>query len=105
MIRLLTTVDPAGMQPQINLAIQVAEPIWKKYGADTLWITSLNDGTHKIGSLHYKGLAVDLRVKNLPPTLWSQTVAELQAALGFKYDVLLEMDPPHCHVEYDPKPV
>jgi hypothetical protein len=105
MIRLLTSVDVTGLQPQTLLAVRIAEAVWNRHGADTLWITSAADGAHKEDSLHYEGLAVDLRVRNLPQSSWETVTAELQAALGRQYDVILETDPakgPHVHVEFDP---
>ena len=105
MIRLLTTVKLTLLQPQIVLAIQVAEAVWQKYGADVLWITSVNDSGHKRDSFHYEGRAVDLRVRHLPKPLWETVRNELSAALGPEFDVILELDPPHVHVEYDPPPL
>lgn len=101
-MRLLPGVQPGGVQPEILLALLIAEPIWKQFGAPELWVTSLTDGTHKAGSFHYAGKAVDLRVKNLPVATWEQARASLAAAVGPQYDVLLELDPPHIHVEFDP---
>lgn len=102
MIRLLTTVDISNLQPPLVVALRIAETVWAKYGADTLWITAGKDGTHKPGSLHYDGKALDLRVKNLPQALWETASNELAAAVGPQFDVLLELAPPHVHVEYDP---
>ena len=105
MIRHLTTVSLVNVLSQVFHAIHVAEGIWAKYGADTLWVTSVHDGTHKAGSLHYDGFAADLRVKNLAEKVWRLAADELSAALGPEYDVLLETDPkagPHVHVEFDP---
>jgi len=104
MIRALTTVDHVRVDATIFHALHVAEAVWRKYGTEVLWITALRDGTHKPGSLHYEGRAADIRVKNLPRGAWETATAELQTALGPQYDVLLELDPPHVHIEFDPKP-
>lgn len=101
-MRLLPGVDPAGIQPELLLALQIAEPIWRRFGAEELWVTSIRDGQHKTGSFHYVGKAVDLRVKNLPLGTWESVRAALQAAVGPQYDVLLEDSPPHIHIEHDP---
>jgi hypothetical protein len=64
--------------------------------------TSLNDSIHKDGSLHYQGLAVDLRTRDLNHTstiAWYIRVRDGLDPLGF--DCLLERD--HLHIEYDPK--
>lgn len=89
-------------------AALVAEPIWKKRGAE-LVITSGRDGRHGPGTLHYCvegkytdgiGRALDLRTFNLMGAE-AEAAKELKAALGPDYDVVLEKD--HIHVEYDPK--
>lgn len=59
------------------------------------------DGVHKSGSLHYKGLAIDVRTRDLTSAQITALVARLKAVLGSKFDVVLEKD--HIHIEYDPK--
>src|SRR5512143_496945 len=88
MLLLKSDVIPHGIRGEILLAIMVAEGIWRRYDLD-LMITSLYDGTHMTGSLHYKGLAVDLRTKgtNLSDRLFKDVRAALPVSL---YDVLLE---------------
>ena len=66
----------------------------KKHGED-LFITSLRDGNHSPGSLHYDGLAFDMHYPH------SVTVQHIKAVLGPGWDVVLEPD--HIHCEYDPK--
>lgn len=62
-------------------------------------ITSLNDGKHMVGSLHYEGKAADLRIWGLKdPAAVEKRIAIL---VGTDFDVILEKD--HIHVEYDPK--
>lgn len=71
----------------------------------TVVITSARDGTHSRASLHYVGLAVDVRStgdrigapKDESPAVWA---ARLRQYLGSAYDVIVEAD--HIHVEYDP---
>lgn len=87
-----------GIKPEILLSILIAERIWSTHGAD-LVITSLIDGKHSLGSLHYVGMAVDLRRWQLDDP--EQAVEELKAALGPDYDVILEST--HVHVEFQPK--
>jgi len=64
-------------------------------------VTSMFDGKHMRGSLHYKGLAVDIRSRNLTQQDKDHIQAQLQAILGPDYDVVVEKI--HFHVEYDPK--
>lgn len=81
------------MSSQILLAILEADRILE----GSLVVTSVSDGKHSAGSLHYVGLACDLR---LPPES-AIFVEELREALGAEYDVVIEGD--HVHVEYQPK--
>lgn len=63
-------------------------------------ITSITDGKHSNGSLHYKGLAIDIRTRDLVG-ITAHHIAELiRNALGNDYDVVVEAT--HIHVEYDP---
>lgn len=68
-------------------------------------ITSGNDGTHHPNSLHYVGLALDWRTKDLPSRTATPVVQRLirllQEELGVQFDVVLEDD--HIHTEFDPK--
>lgn len=81
------------MSTQILLAILEADRILE----GTAVVTSVSDGKHSAGSLHYVGLAFDLRLPANPAGF----VGALKAALGAEYDVVLEHD--HIHVEYQPK--
>ncbi len=98
MISLLSTVDIRNIQPEINLAIQVAHEIYQMYGCD-LVITSVVDGQHMQGSLHPKGFAVDLRLPDMYGTM--PVVMDLTDALGDQFDIIAEVD--HIHIEFDPK--
>ena len=66
----------------------------------TAIITSTTDGRHMRGSKHYKGLAVDLRIRDLPFDVQKRYYFSLKYALLKLCDVVLEPD--HIHVEYSP---
>lgn len=66
-------------------------------------VTSATSGVHGVGSLHYLGLAFDLRTKDLSLVTAQYLKDKIKAALGDEFDVILETNPPHLHVEYDPK--
>ena len=89
-----------GLQPQMTVALSVAESVYARYGAECV-LTSAVDGNHSRASLHYKGYAVDLRIWNVPQSKRPTLVNDLREALGTEYDVILERD--HIHVEWDPK--
>lgn len=78
------------------------EAVWADLaiGVDPV-ITSGTDGQHMAGSLHYVGLAVDLRTNNLTSGKAQEILTALKTAVGVDYDVVLERD--HIHLEYDPK--
>lgn len=96
-------VDVNNVQPPVWYAIGVAEVIYRNQGLK-LTVTSLTDSHQsKPDSLHNKGLAVDLRTRNVPLGLISiidHTLRGILDPMGF--DVILEVD--HIHIEYDPKP-
>lgn len=93
-------VKAKGLQPEILLAILVAKDVYHKLNVELI-ITSLLDGKHMANSLHYEGLAVDLRTRNMSKDDRPIATARLKKALGNEYDVVLEKD--HIHVEYDPE--
>ena len=66
----------------------------------TAIITSTTDGKHMSGSKHYKGLAVDLRTRDLPIDVQKRYYYSLSYALLKLCDVVFESD--HIHVEYSP---
>ena len=83
--------------------LYTAGSIYERYGVDLI-ITSGHDSKHSIHSTHYAGLAVDLRIWNLPKSVNIQDIAdELQRTLGFEYYILLEKD--HIHCQYTLKNV
>ena len=99
-MKLKEGVNPTGMKPEIMLAIQCAVMVYHKYGYD-LTITSICDGAHNKNSLHYAGLAVDLRIRNIThEPMRREICAEIRDNLGSNYDVILE--PTHIHIEYQP---
>ena len=90
-----------GLQPQILLAIVVADQVYRDHGYNLI-ITSGSDGKHKVGSLHYQGQAVDLRTRHVPAERIPLIAKVLHERLGSDFDVVVEKD--HIHLEYDPKP-
>lgn len=105
-------VKVGGLQPELVLGLLVARDVYAGHGFP-LVITAVRDGKHKEGSLHYTGFAADLRAPSrylAGDTNINKTVAaEVKAALGPDYDVVVEGDDTpgataaHIHLEYDPK--
>jgi len=92
-------VGVSGLRPELVLAVIVVQPILAKYNQE-LVITSAIDSKHSVGSLHYVGLALDLRTWNLGNDAGT-CVHEMKDSLGGEYDVVLESD--HIHLEYQPE--
>ena len=95
-----------GLKPEAERILNTAGEIWKDHFPDVDCVcTSALDGRHMKGSLHYQGLAVDLRTHTLPGGYKGEgakkATALLRAYLGADYDVVLEAT--HIHVEFDPK--
>jgi hypothetical protein len=102
-LQLKDGVSLNNIRHEAALMIPVCVNIFGMHGVEAI-ITSGTDGTHSPNSLHYKGLALDWRTRHLEG---GSTGAEagivrrqIAAALGPKYDVVLEQT--HIHVEYDP---
>ena len=106
MLKLKTGISLRALSPQMVLAtLGFIEPTFRKYGYDAV-ITSGNDSTHKSGSLHYAGKALDFRLNNLKPEDRIKVVGEIAVILGDDFDVLHESEGnpnEHMHVEYDPR--
>lgn len=95
-----------GLKPEILLGLMVVERIFGSHGFNTV-VTELMGGKHSEGSLHYKGLAVDIRSKHIAQEHLKLTLLEDAArALGPAYDLILEApgtDNEHYHLEFQPK--
>ena len=85
-----------GIKPEMVLAIMVVNNIIP--GAT---ITSVVDGKHSRTSLHYVGYAIDVRTRDIEPSVQTEYVRQIKVALTDEYDVILESD--HIHIEFQPK--
>lgn len=101
-MRLKPGVKFGGVCPEIVLALQIAETVYADAGL-RLTVTSICEGKHGVRSLHPKGRAADLRTIDVPPARRETLREMLAAALGDDFDVVLELEPPHIHLEYDPE--
>lgn len=95
----------SGVKKPLLEAIAKIYDIMEATGEYT--ITSVSDGTHKPNSLHYKGLAMDLRSKHIPeggPNGVEMVAERLRLHLGPDFDVVYEgagTPNAHLHVEWD----
>jgi len=91
----------AGLDIKMRIALITADKLWKEYGQE-LVITSGLDGVHSAGSLHYYGLALDLRTNYFANADKADIADDMRSRLRpLGFDVALEKT--HLHVEYDPK--
>lgn len=106
MLGIKAGVKVGGIQPEILLALIVAESIFDSLHLPCILTSAEDSDLHKSTSLHYKGKAVDVRLPsfyNDKPNLDDAICGSLRNALGAEYDVVLEAN--HIHIEYDPKPI
>jgi hypothetical protein len=97
-------VKLTALQPQMVLAAAIVHSIYQRNNV-LCTITSANDSTHMVGSLHYSGCALDFRTKNYASSK-ALLVEQIKTALGDDFDVVFEgqdTDNEHLHVEYQPK--
>lgn len=91
-------IKPEMAVPLICLVVDSA---FRRVGGTDAVLTSVIDGKHKVGSLHYKGLACDFRISQVLPETLKRIEAEIRLSLSEEFDVVLEKD--HLHIEFDPK--
>ena len=99
-VRIKKGVRTNGTKVEILIGVMVAENIWKAHDKE-LVITEFTGGTHGRGSLHYVGLAADLRTGYFSDSQKHEVAEQLRAALSEEYDVVVEKS--HIHLEYNPK--
>jgi hypothetical protein len=102
---LKTGVDLRGMHPVWGIAFPIIQQVFLKYKYACI-ITSANDSKHGPNSWHYKGRALDLRMKHVENLDKARLVHEVRDSLGLQFDVVFEAEGQpneHLHIEFDPK--
>ena len=100
MTRLKKSVSVYGLKPEILFAAIVARDVFAAYGYEFV-ITSGSDGKHGRGSLHYQGLAIDIRTRHVEENMHQALKTEIADRLTDEFDVVLEET--HIHIEYQRK--
>ena len=95
-MKLKKGVKLKGLQPEILFGMIAVNDL---LGGIT--VTSVMDGMHSPKSLHYKGQAFDMRIWSMAHP--DKTAESIQKLLGDEFDVVLELDKAHIHIEFDPK--
>jgi|TARA_R110000824_G_scaffold216127_3_gene402723 uncharacterized protein YcbK (DUF882 family) len=101
MIRKKEGVLVNGLKPEILFGLQIAEGYFESMGISEVVVTSVVDGVHSQGSLHYVGYAADLRIWAIEDNELDEFARGLSEELGVEFDVVLETD--HIHMEFQPK--
>lgn len=90
------------INPLVAQALPAIDLAHHDAGVRAAIVTSANDGKHGVNSLHPRGLALDLRTRDLTSAQITAVAAALTTRLGPAWDVVIEYAPPHIHVEFDP---
>lgn len=105
MITIKEGVSILGLKPEALMGLMIANSVFVRYDADMI-LTSGGEGRHSRGSLHFAGLAIDLRSRHLADRTRAAILRDLRRCLGKSFDVVLECKGKaneHFHVEYQPK--
>lgn len=92
-------VDISNIKGRMYLPLLLAKGWREKNGFTEVVIVSGNDGKHKAGSLHYKGLAVDIRTRDLTYKQKKDYFNYIKGYLPKHYEIYNEKN--HIHIEYD----
>ena len=103
MLRFKKGVSIYGLQPEMLWAADRGNEVWEKHGVYWFTVTSGRGDKHGEGSHHPLGLGLDVRRRGLSLEKVKLMVKDLKKVLGPDFDVVIEFDPPHIHIEYDPK--
>lgn len=95
-------VSVKGCKGVMFHAAVIAERVFRNYGYAEAIITGGDEDGHKTRK-HPDGEGLDFRVWHLSRISQQLICDDLKRELGPEYDVVLEDNPPHIHVEYDPK--
>jgi hypothetical protein len=100
-IRTKHGVSINGIKPELVLGIDIAHGYFNSMGINEMVLTSIVDGKHSHGSLHYIGYAADIRIWAIESKGLAEFTEGLAEELGSEFDVVLEKD--HIHIEFQPK--
>lgn len=93
-MRIKPGVNINGLKPELLVGLVILDSMIK--GGIT--ITCGVEGQHMRGSLHYAGMAADIRTPMYPA---DSPLLLAREALGPQFDLVVETD--HWHLEYQPK--
>ena len=94
-----TYLDGVALKPEILRAMAIIDQVHKRVVLRQAEFTSTLDGVHSRKSLHYMGMAVDMRIWYLVDV--GMFVDILKSELGPDYIVLEKPD--HIHISFRPR--
>ena len=97
-----SSINILGLQIQMRPVLTICERVWSIHGQE-LVITSARDSLHSAGSLHYYGLAVDVRTRYFTQEIKTKVFEEIQQELfdlDHRYRVIYHKT--HFHIGYYP---
>lgn len=74
--------------------------IYQMVTGHVMVITSIRDGKHMKGSLHYVGKAFDIRSRNMSDSELTTFIHLVKQECDSRLDIVKESN--HIHIEYDP---
>ena len=99
-------VKIGNLHPAMGPVIMAVAKAATTLGLPKPVITSGNDSSHKVGSLHFRNRALDFRGNNITIAKGNEFAAEVLKLVGPDYDVIFEKfanaSNNHLHVEFDP---
>jgi len=106
MIKIKTGASIDGCNPDILRALIKVAPIYEKQGVDTVVTSGSEHYKHNaLRSAHYRGDAIDLRIKSIDAIKRSNVLAAIKRKLGKHYVVLHEGEGyarEHIHIHWSP---
>lgn len=108
MLKFKKGVKVVGIRPEMMIFLIVALGVADDAGLAELWVTSVVEGKHRRGSLHFIGQGIDLRnrestgeLKRWPKKFTERFARTLRNRLTSEYDVVVSET--NIHGEFQPK--
>lgn len=98
-------VNLAKLHPVLLAALVTASEIFRTVARVDCIVTSGDDGVHRDGSLHYQGLALDLRSKHVSLRAEKTRIRQMLRDAFPGLRVILEkegLEQEHFHLEWNP---